>query len=110
MTDYLCVVVRGGHAAGHEQVLEERLREAGRALLSDEDDAGVVWQRIEPGHMFTEGQVSDSAIVVRTAPATMSLAARQEFMGQIHRAWLEATGCGEHDLVIALTPLTEEDD
>ena len=100
---FVCLIQKGQTAHTIMPELEYGLQELGRAHLGDREPAKVTWHPIEDGSMFTGGRPSTSSIIVRTAPADMSLSAREAFMHGICKLWTSTTRCAADEIIVALT-------
>ncbi|MEM9037171.1 MAG: hypothetical protein AAGD18_21450 [Actinomycetota bacterium] len=102
MNTISCLIQADGPAAGLREELERRLR-AHHAGHLDGEEAVVSWRLVEPGHMFTAGSPSSSAVITCTMAGPTTRSGREAYMRRICDFWTEVTGCTDHEIVVSIT-------
>ena len=101
MGRFSCVIQEGSTAAASTDVLEQRLQ-AHHADHFDGEASTVAFMAVPTGDMFTEGnQSSSSVIACAIAPTTRP--EREAYMRGLCDLWSEATGCTDHESVVAVS-------
>ena len=104
MYSYFCIIQRNGRADAIRDELQKRLLAVDKETFIGDEPPAISWHLIEPGNMYSHGDPSDSAIIVRTTDPDLMPEQRARAMRGIHDVWVEATGFADHDVVIALRP------
>ena len=102
MGHFSCVIQQDSAAAGMQDALAERLS-AHHATAYPGDEVTVSFREVPTGWMFTEGRQSSSSIIACVFDWETTLAEREAYMRGVCDLWTDATGCTDHEVVVAVT-------
>ena len=101
MADYACIIQAGQAPDRSRAALEAGLRRLGEQAFGDDPDAvEIAWTVIEPGFAWTAGEPSQSSVVIRSVPAGLPDAEREDFLRSVCRLWETETGCSADEIVV----------
>lgn len=104
VSHFSCVIQEGSAASATTAELEERLAGHHAAHFPGETTT-VSWRTMPTGFMFTEGRQSTSSVIACVIAHETSLAERERYMRGVCDLWTSTTGCTDHEIVVAVTPV-----
>ena len=107
MSHFSCVVQEGGAAQAAADELERRL-DSLHADFYPGESVSVSWRTVPPTFMFTEGRQSTSSIIACVMERETTLEERERYMRGVCDLWTDVTGCTDHEVVVAITPVAPE--
>ena len=104
MGQFSCVIQEDSPASRAVDELERRLAELHERHYPG-DPATCSFTEMARGFMFTEGKQSSSSVVACVMPWETTLADRERYMREVCDIWTEVTGCTDHEVVVAISPI-----
>ena len=104
MGQFSCVIQEDSPASRAVGELEQRLAELHERHYPG-DPATCSFTEMARGFMFTEGKQSTSSVIACVMPWETTLADRERYMREVCDIWTEVTGCTDHEVVVAISPI-----